>query len=243
MSRPRRTARRGLTLLEVILAVALVVVLMGAVYALYRHTLDVRDTLRREADTRFALRRVLDLMSRDLGSCVDIGLAFGFRGSSGEVSFLRAVMPSPAVYYTAAATRRRAADGAGGAFELHHDVELVRYLIEEGEEEGKIGPLRRNRLKALRSGAVEEEVDVESVALSHQIKFLYLEYFTDGEWSESWGGKGLPPAVRITLGTQPLPEGTAPREYPYETVRREVAIPAGGGGQADATSRRGRPGR
>ena len=113
---------------------------------------------------------------------------------------------------------------AGGAFELQHDLQLVRYFIEIDEETGEIGPLKREHLKDWQRQAAREEVELEATALSHRIKYLRLEYRVGEEWSESWRAGGLPPAVRITLGTRPLPEGTEPDDYPYETIWREVAL-------------------
>lgn len=239
--RPARARRAGaFTLLEVILAVSLMVLLMGAVCGFYHYAMGVRETLDRQVDTAFAQRRILDLIAADLHCCADVGLQFGFRGGPTELSLVRAVMPSASVYYTAPVTRA-GDDDEQSAFALQHDVEMLRYFLPVDEESGEVGPLTRERLLGIKTGAVREG-DVQSVALSRRVRFLHLQYRVGEEWAESWDGSGLPAAVRIALGTLPLPEGTEPADYPYETIWREVAIPAGGATDAAATpTRRSRP--
>lgn len=45
------------------------------------------------------------------------------------------------------------------------------------------------------------------------------------EWQETWTGPGLPQAVEVSLGTEPLPPDTAPEDYPYELFRRVIYLP------------------
>lgn len=241
-------ASAGFTLLEVMLSVALVLALAGSVYAFYFLTLDARETLQRESETLFAQRRVLDLMAEDVRSAQSVPLLFGLKGQADEFEFMRARVPSPAVFYEQSFTRGEAADElAGGAFELQADYEYVKYHLEPpdpDDEEDEIGPLIRTSVKTLTSDGIRAGVNAETVALSDHVKFLYLEYRSGDEWVEQWTDSGVPPAVRITLGLEPLPEETEPVDYPYATVWREVAIPATGGsgssgGRSDGAGRGG----
>ncbi len=234
---PARAGAGGFTLLEVVLAVTLVVALSGLIYGFYYQALQARDAIRQQSETLLAQRRILDVMAEDLRSAAGPGLPFGLRGGSETVSLLRTALPSPVVFYEPDALRTRQEDEqeqAAGVFGPRHDLRLVRYFLEVTEDD-EIGPLRRVTMKAVmdtaedsgRQTIVLEESD--SVALSEQIKFLYLQYRVGEEWAESWSGDGAPKAVRITLGLLPLPEDASPEEYPYETVWREVAIPTGSG--------------
>ncbi len=235
-ARARARAGGGFTLLEVVLAMALVVALSGLIYGFYHQALQTRDAIRQQSETLLAQRRILDVIADDLRSAAGLNLPFGLRGDNETVSLLRTVVPTPAVFYEPDAldTRRQdEPDQTAGVFGPRHDLRLVRYFLEVTED-GEIGPLRRVTLKAVmdtaddgsgRQTIVLQESD--SVVLSEQIKFLYLQYRAGEEWAESWSGDGLPKAVRITLGLLPLPEDATPEEYPYETVWREVAIPAG----------------
>lgn len=46
------------------------------------------------------------------------------------------------------------------------------------------------------------------------------------DWQETWAGPGLPQAVEVSLGTEPLPPDTAPEDYPYELFRRVIYLPS-----------------
>jgi len=250
MTPRRRTAPAAFTLLEVILAVSLTVLLMGSAYAFYAYALAARDALRDEADTRFAQRRILDLIAADLTAAVDAGSGFGLSGSSRELSLVRAGLPPASVYAEPSAVRARDDEEVSAAvFGLRHDLQLVRYVLET-DEEGEVGPLRRATLEAAIRGSddagrsVVTMVESETPPVSNRIKFLRFEYLGDGTWADSWSRGGLPRAVRVTLGVRPLPEDVAIEEYPYETVSRAVLVPcAAGAGEAAPAARSRRPGR
>lgn len=46
------------------------------------------------------------------------------------------------------------------------------------------------------------------------------------DWQETWTGPGLPQAVEVSLGTEPLPPDVAPEDYPYELFRRVIYLPS-----------------
>lgn len=46
------------------------------------------------------------------------------------------------------------------------------------------------------------------------------------DWQETWTGPGLPQAVEVSLGTEPLPPDTAPEDYPHEVFRRVIYLPS-----------------
>ncbi len=219
---------RGFTLLEVLLAVSLVVLLVGAVYAFYSHTLDTRDHLRREGQVIFAQRRVLDLLTEQLQSTRS-----GLDGSGDTVSFMRTVVPGRPVFLTPNITRAPsiASDKTGPTpFDPQHDVQLVTYRLKRiTDEDGveQIAGLERTCIKTVTAKVAEEGENVEAVFLTEHVRFIHLQYWDGSDWSDSWTGRSLPQAVRIGLGTEPLPDDATADEYPYETLWRVVAIPAG----------------
>ena len=228
------------------LSLGLVLALTGAVYGFYFLTLNARETLQHECETLFAQRRILDLMAEDVRSAQDVAMLFGLQGSAEQLVLMRGRVPSPSVFYEQSFIRGEAEDElAGGAFELQTDYEYVKYHLEPpdpDDEEDEIGPLIRTSVKALDRSGIRAGINAEVVPLSDHVKFLYLEYRVGDEWAEQWRDRGLPTAVRITLGLLPLPEETDPADYPYQTVWREVAIPAaavGGGGGGGSSRGRG----
>ena len=66
----RRTGRAGLrsgmTLVEIVLAVSIVVMMMGGVYAFYAGALDTRDKITTSVERLSAVRAVMDRMTREL---------------------------------------------------------------------------------------------------------------------------------------------------------------------------------
>ncbi|KPK80942.1 MAG: hypothetical protein AMJ81_11090 [Phycisphaerae bacterium SM23_33] len=235
----RRPSAPGFTLLEAVLAVALAVILVGTVYAFYRHTLGVRQALHEQADTLLAQRRILDMMAEDVQSAVVYStLGVGLNGTVEEFSVARAVVPSQAVYLTAELIRARPGvweepSEQDKAFQPQHDVQLVsyrlnRYTDEEGVEQ--IGGLERLCQRTILAETAEEGTNVETVLLSAHTRFCRLQYWDGSQWTESWARPAMPQAVRIDLGVQPLEEGLEPREYPYETTWRVIAIPAAAAG-------------
>jgi len=89
--------------------------------------------------------------------------------------------------------------------------------------------LARTSQRILAAPAAEEGSEIDVALLTRHVKFLQLSYF-DGEksqWTNEWNASGLPLAVEITMGLEPLPEDTEPDDYPSETYRRTVYVPAG----------------
>ena len=127
---------------------------------------------------------------------------------------------------------------AQDTLEPQHDVQLVtyrlaRYTDEEGVEH--VGGLERLCQRTILAETAEEGSNVESVMLSRRIKFLRVQYSDGGQWTGTWDRSGLPAAVRIDLGIQPLDEGLDFEEYPHETNWRVVAVPAGLAGAGGPT--------
>ena len=252
----RRTPNAGLTLLEVILAITLVILLVGAVYAFQYNILSRRDHNQRQNEAIFARRRVMDLMAAEVQSTLFYPmLQMGVEGTEERINFMRAVIPSNAVFLEQSTATGTAIgdlwqygeeeESETAAFDPQHDVQLVgyrlyRYEDEEGVEQ--VGGLERTCQRTLQAQTSEEGENIEVSLLTEHVKFLNIEYYDGTQWVGSWQGEDLPVAIRISIGTQPLEEGASPEEYPYETTSRVVALasadPAGEG-----PGRSGRPGR
>jgi len=66
----RAASRRGMTLMEVMLAISLVVLLMGGVYAFYGQAMETRDRITTAAERISAVRSVMDRMTREFRSAM-----------------------------------------------------------------------------------------------------------------------------------------------------------------------------
>jgi len=86
--------RRGFTLLEVILAVAIAAGVLIGVLAFYQQTADLRGQLLREADRLATIRLLLDRMTADLRSArVDTESAQGLTGTESSLQVVRLELP------------------------------------------------------------------------------------------------------------------------------------------------------
>ncbi len=236
MTTTRQARPAAFTLLEVVLAVGLTVVLAGSVYAFYQVTLGVREDLRQESQRIFGRRRALDLMARELEAAVFYPmLRTGLRGDSESVHLMRTVVPSRAVFLLPKSLNAPSGgsdqlEAAADAWGPEHDVQMISYRLNRYEDEDgneQIGGLERTCMRTVAAQTAEEGSNVHVGLVTEQVKFLRLQYWDGLAWQDSWQQDGLPLAVRIELGGEPLPEETAPEDYPYETIWRVVAVPTG----------------
>jgi len=217
------TARRqsAMTLLEVVLAIALSVGVMGAAMAFYRQAVEVRGGLEGRMRDVESQRLVMDRITNELrGAMTYPFLQMGMEGQPGEVQFIVAHLPGPAAW----AIRKSTED----PIQPESDLEMVGYRLRiEEDDDGQevVAGLERTSQKVLTVREVDEEEDLESVLVSSEVKFLALRYYHEGVWLTSWSSD-VPRAVEITLGASPLPDDTQPQDYPYETFRRVVHLPA-----------------
>ena len=219
----------GFTLLEIVLAISLVVLLSGIVYAFYRETLIGRESIRRQAEEVFAVRRVMDLLSEELQSAVSYPLLqMSLEGQPQEFQLARVALPSASVYLEVSPLDEQPVNQ-----QPQCDIQIVGFRLRIEEVEGeppRVAGLERTCLRTPTAQLAQEGEEIETSLLSEHVKFLHAEYFDGTAWVDQWSGSTLPAAVRIRLGRQPLPEDVPPAEYPYEVAVREVALPAGGAG-------------
>jgi len=235
IARPGTTG--GFTLLEVILALSMVVVLAGMVYAFYHDALGVRETVARQSNTALAQRRVLDMIDEDLRSALLFStLQVGLDGRADGFAVARTAVPSRAVFVapsigSVGVERGDGQDDTGAAFRPQTDVQLVEYRLRiEEDEDGVeyIAGLERTCQRTVMAETAEQGQEIQAVLLSAAIKFLRTQYWDGQAWAASWQENSLPTAVRVDVGLEPLDEDLTPEEYPHETMWRVIAIPSGG---------------
>lgn len=229
----RSDKNTAFTLVEVVLAVTLALGLAGGVLAFYRHVSDIRRRVRAQAEQLAAERLVMDRITAELRAAM--GFPVRLRGSADAVSFVSATLPGAAAWAVRKSTEE--------PIPPEHDLQLVGYRLGKAEdEEGNvfITGLERTCQKIIAAPEVEEGDEISVALLTGRIKFLYLRYWEGSTWLETWSGGGLPLAVEINLGFDPLPEDTEPAKYEHEVFRRVVHVP--GGRKAGGTRIIGGPG-
>lgn len=214
----RSDKNTAFTLAEVVLAVTLAMGLAGGVLAFYRHVSDIRRRVRAQGEDLASERLVMDRITAELRAAM--GFPVRLRGSADSVSFVSATLPGAAAWAVRKSTEE--------PIPPEHDLQLVGYRLgKEEDEEGNvfITGLERTCQKIIAAPEVEEGDEISVALLTGRMKFLYLRYWTGSTWLETWSDSGLPQAVEINLGFEPLPEDTEPAEYEHEVFRRVVHVP------------------
>ncbi len=228
MSRSRKSRRRGLTLLEVLLAIGLIVLVSSMMFAFYDVTLQSRETAQKMVSSGFLARTIAHQIADEIRAANGF-LATGGPGVSGterRISIQTVRFPDRKLF------RRLSIDDQPPAAEC--DVRQVQYYIAYDDEEqceypdGTMGDcnlgLVRREVKTLfqTPGAFAEEAatdganpfapEVDLDLISSELKYFRVRYFDGVDMIDRWDiatepeagmGNSLPQAVEITVGYNP----------------------------------------
>jgi prepilin-type N-terminal cleavage/methylation domain-containing protein len=215
-------ARSGFTLIEMIIALALIVGLMGSVLVFYRHTTSVRDSVIDKAQSLSARRLVMDRLTDELRSAAGVS-NIGVVGSSDQIRFVTCVLPD----VTASASQ---VFGAAPP-PPQTDLSLVGYRLRlsvDDQGQSIVEGLERSWQPVLDLAAAEAP-PASVTLLAPTIQFISFRYFDGSTWQSQWSRSDLPLAVEVTIGESPLPEGQTPESYPYTSFKRVVQLPSAPG--------------
>ncbi|GJM26301.1 MAG: hypothetical protein DHS20C16_27160 [Phycisphaerae bacterium] len=220
-ARNYRRARRGFTLLEVVIAISLLVMLMSMLMVFYDNALVQRDEgTKRSRDAQLA-RVILERMSREVRQAVGNvpGYGVGVFGYKDRIEVNTLVMPDRKLSEVQSIRQRK--------IPPQFDLQQIRYyvawdeenLTEDGDPRA-LGLVRRESKTYLRDALVvseeaeesAEEVEEAQMAFKEElyapeIRFLELKYFDGATWWDDWvltQGNSLPQLVRITIGFEPV---------------------------------------
>ncbi len=232
---------RAFTLVEVILAVGLTMGIVLAALAFYQQIISTRQAFGDRlgaVEVTAGRRALMERMTDELRSAIVYPfLQMGLTGNSSSMEFMVAVLPGQGVWATDETTDRPAAP--------QQDMRIVGYRLRQSEDPNTglptIDGIERTEQTIIAAATVEEGVDITSTLIGPSFKFLSLRYWDgqSGQWLTSWDGGDAPMAVEIVIGIEPLSEGTEPVDYPFETFRRVVYVPAGKRSQGGTTIMRG----
>jgi type II secretion system protein J len=198
----RRAASSGLTLIELLLAIAIAGLILGVVYALY-HTVTTAVSGRRVRDDELGRAgRALETISRDLAALfpgpaedcnIHLNAAEGADSNRSEMAFCTFRLPE------------------GEADPRWLDVYRVTYRVDAGDVLVCVqGPL---------AGPGAETVETNNLVAG--VSGFRVSLYDGAEWKAEWGGdtaeKMAPRAARIELELRRGPR----------TFRTETLIPAG----------------
>jgi prepilin-type N-terminal cleavage/methylation domain-containing protein len=206
--------QRGLTLLEVILAIGLIAMLMSFLLTFFWRALDIRDAAWREAERMKVARNTLDYIAENLRNTVGLDeinfpLAQQFVGDRRSIAFMTTALPSREQYRFIGEF-----DELGIA---QHDLRVVTFFIDWSDqlttEEGEplVRGIREVQQVTLGQTLVDEEdrLEVQNRELARELGYLEFRYFDGAQWLTEWTvtqGNALPQMVQITVGFDELTE-------------------------------------
>jgi len=249
--RGRGAGNAAFTLLEMVLAITIGLALASTAIWFYQHTGDVREDVTSHIEEVAARRLVMDRITNELRAAYTVPLLdLALQGTTDQMTFTTTALPGPTSW---------AVQGiAENPLPPEQDLRLVTYglrIVEDEDGRQYIAGLETSVQKLINVAVVqteeeaestaltpaeeEEAQQVESVLLSPYVGFVRFRYWTGTEWSPEWAQQGLPQAVEVALGREPIEEGLTPEEYPGELAIRIVYLPGATAAEPEGTVIRG----
>ena len=188
------TRRRGMTLLEVLVAMVLGAIVLTLAAQVFVATLQGRDRIRQSTSNLDALRRAYETISRDMHSATvppdDSGLQFGLAASpaagASNVLQFASVVGEPLLAGRAA-----------------NETSLVQYAVAEDPDSGRPTLWRYETPYPVPDGATTGgSDDTRAVKLLPGVTGASYAFYSpeQTDWVDSWEGQtGLPTSIRLDL--------------------------------------------
>jgi hypothetical protein len=236
--RCRNREQRAVTLIELLLALGLIMLVSGMMFAFYDASLRSRDFgHRRMTDSQLA-RVIAMKIAEEIRSANGFVSTVG-PGISGERRLLTiqtVALPNKELFW-----QRSIKDVPPPA---ECDIRQVQYYLAYDDEETHSYPdgteaaaplgLVRREIKTLYQGTLveskAESVDLD--LLAPEMKYLRFRYFDGIDWLDKWDigadlegqtGNSLPQAVEVTVGYTPLPPEDE-NEFKLDEEDQDLAI-------------------
>ena len=217
----RQLTRRGFTLLEVLVATAIMSVLLASLYSVFRGAIKLREHTFNNLETGLPKSYILELMKRDIShAAAPAGLLAGplFGGTEEE----RGMRRDRVEFFTTT--------GVLHEQEPWGDIQKVSYYLlepESSENNGGYDFVRAVTRNLLTTVAEEPEEQ----RLLKNVQSLEITYFDGEYWQDSWDSTTMdnqnPVAMRVRITFSPA-EGESP-ELPVMELIAEIAAQAPSG--------------
>ncbi len=216
-----RGSRRGVTLLEMLLAIGLITLISATMFAFYDQSLRTRDRGRKAIGSAYLAKIVAHQIAEEVRGANGFvtSLGPGVSGTDRILTIQTVVLPDKDVMRRLSIQDKippAQSDLRQVQYYLAYDDEEKNHVYADGVEADKPLGLVRRVIKTFHQVAQFEE-DKESVEmdlLSPELKYVRFRYFDGVDWVDKWdigdgaeGGMGnsLPQAVEITVGYSELP--------------------------------------
>ena len=227
----RRRRGAGFTLLEVVLAVGLIVSLMGSAIWFTNYVASARDKINTKTQEIVSRRSLMRRITAELRCAMSMPrLGLGIAGEADYIAFITTSVPGRSVWVD-----RNILDQP---IPPETDVRLVTYrqAIREDEEGNEyVAGIERTCQKLLDAPEAEEGENIRVALLTDKLKYLRLSYYDGASWTKVWtADRGLPLAVEVTLGDEPVYEDKTtamdledkePEDYTGQASKRLIYLP------------------
>ncbi len=213
--------RRGYTLMELLVSMALAVMLMALIAQVFRTAGATRERLRSLHADAGALRAAFETIQRDLHSMVippdDSGLAFGLTTEGGTAG--TNVLQFASIVGEPLLSNR-----------VSSETTLIQYSVVEDPRTGRPGLWRTATGYPVPEGgsSTSQQDSVPTLLLPGVTAATYLFYSRDQQnWIESWDQQpGLPHAIRIDLALGGAGTGPDGKDEPVSQESWIISVPA-----------------
>jgi len=212
--------RRGVTLLEMMLAIGLITLISATMFAFYHQSLRTRDRGQKAISSSYLAKIVAHQIAEEVRGANGFvnALGPGVTGTDRLLTIQTVVIPDKEVFRRLSIqddVPPAQCDLRQVSYYLAYDDEETHTYPNDVEADKPLGLVRRE-IKTFHQ-VVQFEDDRESVELdllSPELKYVRFRYFDGVEWLDKWdigqgpeGGMGnsLPQAVEITVGYSELP--------------------------------------
>ncbi|MCK5214225.1 MAG: prepilin-type N-terminal cleavage/methylation domain-containing protein [Candidatus Omnitrophica bacterium] len=172
--------RRGLTLMEVLLAISIGTMVMLTVYKSFSLGVSIYNRLGRNPYTD--AQRIIYYLQKDLRSAfiyTENNSPIAFSGSPNSLQFVACAPLNPAI------------DEAD-----QNDFDEIKYSLQPSPKEGLL-TLKRQSKNYL---TADTDKQLRGRTLSKGIKSFELGYLNEGKWLDSWNSSGaFPQAVQVKI--------------------------------------------
>jgi general secretion pathway protein J len=218
MTGPARNAK-GFTLLELMLASAMVAVLAGALYGTLHIAFGARNSATRAVENVRRADQTMEIIQADLQSSLVLSstsaMAPDFTGTSGG-SMVGGSCDSLTFYSAVAQGELGPAAG---------DVKKIEYFCQAGSD-GLLSLVRGVTANLLAPVAVEPKDEI----ICRNVRSFTLRYFDGLAWQENWDSAtlsdALPVAVEVNIEFAPAGGGSSGNSQTYK-CSRVMLIPLG----------------
>ena len=226
----------GFTLVELLIALSLMALLMGASYEVLRVARRSQRSAQDAVQLNQVARACLDVVRRDLESLVQEAGPYntGLWAESGETSRDGAGFPGDYVTFLTASNVARIAalrtDPNEENLSLAADLIEVQYFVGSNPEEEGVGFVRKVKGR-LNSTLSQEEEMWDTELLAEEVLGVNLRYWDGEAWQEEWDSEtqeAYPEAVEVslTVGRVFFEDASWSARYPdgRQTARKTFTI-------------------